>query len=120
MPAASIAQILAESFLKGLLAAHRGEIGHALMRLVITGQEIPQVELLILSHHFYKLSACLDGVDVLVALAATRVEAYVWEGDFSCLARLITGVGNFHALNFIHGNREWPTGSPPSKNFSCC
>ncbi|KAL3818833.1 hypothetical protein ACJIZ3_004738 [Penstemon smallii] len=138
MPAASIAQILAESFLKGLLAAHRGgymdsqkeegpapllwrfsdflkwaglcpsdsEIGHALMRLVITGQEIPhacEVELLILSHHFYKLSACLDGVDVLVALAATRVEAYVWEGDFSCLARLITGVGNFHALNFILG-----------------
>ncbi|KAL8476787.1 hypothetical protein ACS0TY_029186 [Phlomoides rotata] len=138
MAAASIAQILAESFLKGLLAAHRGgymdsqkdegpapllwrfsdflkwaelcpsdpEIGHALMRLVITGQEIPhecEVELLILSHHFYKLSACLDGVDVLVALAATRVEAYVWEGDFSCLARLITGVGNFHALNFILG-----------------
>ncbi|XP_057774546.1 uncharacterized protein LOC130993606 isoform X2 [Salvia miltiorrhiza] len=138
MPAASTAQILAESFLKGLLAAHRGgymdfqkdegpapllwrisdflkwaelcpsdsEIGHALMRLVITGQEIPhacEVELLILSHHFYKLSACLDGVDVLVALAATRVEAYVWEGDFSCLARLITGVGNFHALNFILG-----------------
>ncbi|KAG8383519.1 hypothetical protein BUALT_Bualt04G0021900 [Buddleja alternifolia] len=76
MPAASTAQILAESFLKvpmGLLAANRGrymdsqkekgpapllwrfsdflkwaelcpsdsEIGHALMRLVITGQEIP-------------------------------------------------------------------------------
>ncbi|KAF3534393.1 hypothetical protein DY000_02036196 [Brassica cretica] len=136
MPAASIAQILAESFLKGLLAAHRGgyidsqkeegpapllwrfsdflkwaelcpseqEIGHSLMRLVITGQEIPhacEVELLILSHHFYKSSTCLDGVDVLVALAATRVEAYVAEGDFSCLGRLITGVGNFHALNFI-------------------
>ncbi|KAK4264830.1 hypothetical protein QN277_025955 [Acacia crassicarpa] len=115
MPAASIAQILAESFLKGLLAAHRGgymdsqkeeegpapllwrfsdflkwaelcpsepEIGHALMRLVITGQEIPhacEVELLILSHHFYKSSACLDGVDVLVALAATRVDSYVSE-----------------------------------------
>lgn len=62
-----------------------------------------QVELLILSHHFYKSSACLDGVDVLVALAATRVEAYVSEGDFPCLARLITGVGNFHALNFILG-----------------
>ncbi|KAH9669492.1 Spatacsin C domain-containing protein [Citrus sinensis] len=138
MPAASIAQILAESFLKGLLAAHRGgymdsqkeegpapllwrfsdflkwaelcpsepEIGHALMRLVITGQEMPhacEVELLILCHHFYKSSACLDGVDVLVALAATRVEAYVYEGDFPCLARLITGVGNFHALNFILG-----------------
>lgn len=138
MPAASIAQILSESFLKGLLAAHRGgymdsqkeegpapllwrfsdflkwaelcpseqEIGHSLMRLVITGQEVPhacEVELLILSHHFYKLSSCLDGVDVLVALAATRVEAYVSEGDFSCLARLITGVGNFHALNFILG-----------------
>ncbi|KAJ8769555.1 hypothetical protein K2173_005158 [Erythroxylum novogranatense] len=138
MPAAKIAQILAESFLKGLLAAHRGgymdsqkeegpapllwrfsdflkwaelcpsepEIGHALMRLVITGQEIPhacEVELLILSHHFYKSSACLDGVDVLIALAATRVEAYVSEGDFPCLARLITGVGNFHALIFILG-----------------
>lgn len=138
MPATSIAKILAESFLKGLLAAHRGgyidsqkeegpapllwrfsdflkwaelcpseqEIGHALMRLVITGQEIPhacEVELLILSHHFYQSSACLDGVDVLVALAATRVEAYVSESDFSCLARLITGVGNFYALNFILG-----------------
>jgi hypothetical protein len=67
------------------------------------GEPFFQVELLILSHHFYKLSACLDGVDVLVALAATRVEAYVSEGDFSCLARLITGVGNFHALNFILG-----------------
>ncbi|XP_008786547.2 uncharacterized protein LOC103704848 [Phoenix dactylifera] len=136
MPPPSIARILAESFLKGLLAAHRGgymdsqkeegpapllwrfsdflkwaelcpsepEIGHALMRLVMTGQEIPhacEVELLILSHHFYKSSACLDGVDVLVTLAANRVESYVLEGDFSCLARLITGVSNFHALNFI-------------------
>jgi hypothetical protein len=60
-----------------------------------------QVELLILAHHFYKTSACLDGVDVLVALAATRVESYVAEGDFSCLARLVTGVGNFHALYFM-------------------
>lgn len=60
-----------------------------------------QVELLILSHHFYKSSACLDGVDVLVTLAANRVESYVLEGDFSCLARLVTGVSNFHALNFI-------------------
>ncbi|KAK9110552.1 hypothetical protein Sjap_018612 [Stephania japonica] len=138
MPPASVAQILAESFLKGLLAAHRGgymdfqkeegpapllwrisdfykwaelcpsepEIGHALMRLVITGQEIPhacEVELLILSHHFYKSSACLDGVDVLVELAGNRVDSYVAEGDFSCLARLVTGVSNFHALNFILG-----------------
>lgn len=63
----------------------------------------PQVELLILSHHFYKSSACLDGVDVLVALAANKVDSYVTEGDFSCLARLITGVGNFYALNFILG-----------------
>lgn len=62
-----------------------------------------QVELLILSHHFYKSSACLDGVDVLVDLAFKKVEAYVSEGDFPCLARMITGVGNFHALNFILG-----------------
>ncbi|RLN30060.1 uncharacterized protein C2845_PM05G27470 [Panicum miliaceum] len=73
MPASSIARILADSFLKGLLAAHRGgyldsqkeegpapllwrssdflkwaklcpsepEIGHALMRLVMTGHEVP-------------------------------------------------------------------------------
>ncbi|XP_078441670.1 spatacsin carboxy-terminus protein isoform X2 [Wolffia australiana] len=138
MPSASIAKILAESFLKGLLAAHRGgymdsqndegpapllwrfsdffkwsklcpseqEIGHALTRLVMTGQEVPhacEVELLILAHHFYKSSACLDGVDVLVALAAKRVECYVSEGDFACLARLVTGVTNFHALSFIFG-----------------
>lgn len=56
-----------------------------------------------MSHHFYKSSACLDGVDVLVALAANKVDAYVLEGDFACLARLITGVGNFHALHFILG-----------------
>lgn len=31
------------------------------------------------------------------------METYVYEGDFACLARLITGVGNFHALNFILG-----------------
>ena len=36
-----------------------------------------------------------------MALAATRVHAYVLECDFPCLACLITGVGNFHALNFI-------------------
>lgn len=69
----------------------------------VAGNCYLQVELLILSHHFYKSSACLDGGDVLVALAATRVDAYVSEGDFACLARLITGVGNFHALNFILG-----------------
>jgi len=136
MPASSIARILADSFLKGLLAAHRGgyldsqkeegpapllwrssdflkwaklcpsepEIGHALMRLVMTGHEVPhacEVELLILSHHFYMSSSCLDGVDVLVTFAANRVDSYVLEGDFSCLARLITGVSNFHSLSFI-------------------
>ncbi|XP_044355717.1 uncharacterized protein [Triticum aestivum] len=136
MPASSIARILADSFLKGLLAAHRGgyldsqkeegpapllwrssdflkwaklcpsepEIGHALMRLVMTGHEVPhacEVELLILSHHFYMSSSCLDGVDVLVTFAANRVDSYVSEGDFSCLARLITGVSNFHSLSFI-------------------
>ncbi|XP_062194810.1 uncharacterized protein LOC133897988 isoform X2 [Phragmites australis] len=136
MPASSIARILADNFLKGLLAAHRGgyldsqkeegpapllwrssdflkwaklcpsepEIGHALMRLVMTGHEVPhacEVELLILSHHFYMSSSCLDGVDVLVTFAANRVDSYVLEGDFSCLARLITGVSNFHSLSFI-------------------
>lgn len=60
-----------------------------------------QVELLILSHHFYLSSSCLDGVDVLVTFAANRVDSYVLEGDFSCLARLITGVSNFHSLSFI-------------------
>jgi len=68
---------------------------------VFSNNFLLQVELLILSHHFYKSSACLDGVDVLVTLAANRVESYVLEGDFSCLARLITGVSNFHSLNFI-------------------
>ncbi|BBN07122.1 spatacsin [Marchantia polymorpha subsp. ruderalis] len=134
---ASIARILAESFLKGLLAAHRGgymdseqreegpapllwrpsdfvrwakvcpsepEIGHALMRLVISGRDMPhacEVELIILAHQYYESSACLDGVDVLVALAATRVDSYVSEGDFSSLARLVTGISNFQSLRFI-------------------
>ncbi|XP_078164792.1 spatacsin carboxy-terminus protein isoform X3 [Carex rostrata] len=134
-PPPSIALILAESFLKGLLAAHRGgylenqkeegpepllwrssdflkwaklcpsesEIGHALMRVVMTGQ-VPracEVEILILAHHFYMSSACLDGVDVLVTFVANRVESYVLEDDFSSLARLVTGVANFRSFSFI-------------------
>ncbi|CAM6098196.1 unnamed protein product [Calypogeia fissa] len=135
---ASAARILAESFLKGLLAAHRGgymqssspkeegpapllwrpsdfirwaqictsepEIGHALMRLVISGRDMPhacEVELIILAYRYYERSACLDGVDVLVALAATRVDSYLAEGDYSSLARLVTGISNFQALHFI-------------------
>ena len=39
-----------------------------------------QVELLILSHHFYKSSACLDGVDVLVALAL-RIHIQTYDAD---------------------------------------
>ncbi|CAK9198622.1 unnamed protein product [Sphagnum troendelagicum] len=137
MPAATVARILAESFLKGLLAAHRGgymessqreegpapllwrtsdfkqwaklcssepEVGHALMRLVIGGRDIPhscEVELIILAHFYYELSACLDGGDVLVSLAATRVDSYVAEGDFTSLARLVTGLSNFQRLRFI-------------------
>ncbi|KAK1299138.1 hypothetical protein QJS10_CPB14g01237 [Acorus calamus] len=103
MSPASIAQILAEAFLKAW------SVGCASWRIygfTKGGRTCPtfmEVELLILSHHFYKSSACLDGVDVLVALAATKVEAYVSEGDFSCLARLVTGVSNFHALHFILG-----------------
>ncbi|KAI5076391.1 hypothetical protein GOP47_0008456 [Adiantum capillus-veneris] len=137
MPAASIAKILAESYLKGLLAAHRGgymessvreegpspllwrpsdflkwaelcqsepEMGHALMRIVISGHEVPhacEVELLVRAHHFYMSSACLDGIDVLLALAATRVESYIAEGDFTSLARLVTGINNFQSLHFM-------------------
>ncbi|XP_024371913.1 uncharacterized protein [Physcomitrium patens] len=137
MPAPAIARILAESHLKGLLAAHRGgfmessfreegpapllwrssdfkawaelcpvesEIGHALMRLVISGRDIPhscEVELIILAHHYYELSACLDGIDVLVSLVSTRVDLYVVEGEFALIARLVTGVSNFHRLRFI-------------------
>ncbi|MCO5599510.1 hypothetical protein L7F22_053616 [Adiantum nelumboides] len=137
MPAASIAKILAESYLKGLLAAHRGgymesslreegpspllwrpsdflkwaelcqsepEMGHALMRIVISGHEVPhpcEVELLVRAHHFYMSSACLDGIDVLLALAATRVETYIVEGDFTSLARLVTGINNFQSLHFM-------------------
>ena len=50
------------------------ELGHALMRLVITGHVMThacKVELLILAHHFYQTFTCLDGVDVIVVLAAT-------------------------------------------------
>uniref|UniRef100_A9U2Z6 Predicted protein n=1 Tax=Physcomitrium patens TaxID=3218 RepID=A9U2Z6_PHYPA len=135
--APAIARILAESYLKGLLAAHRGgfmessyreegpapllwrssdfklwaqlcpvepEVGHALMRLVISGREIPhscEVELIILAHHYYEISACLDGIDVLVSLVSARVDLYVMEGEFALLARLVTGISNFHRLRFI-------------------
>jgi spatacsin len=59
------------------------------------------VELIILAHFYYEVSACLDGGDVLVSLAATRVDSYVAEGDFTSLARLVTGLSNFQRLRFI-------------------
>ena len=85
----------ASDFLKWAeLCPSEPELGHALMRLVTTGHVMThacKVELLILAHHFYQTFTCLDGlVDVLVALTATRVESYIAEGDFSCLAHLMT------------------------------
>lgn len=60
-----------------------------------------QVELIILAHYYYEMSACLDGIDVLVSLVSTRVDLYVVEGEFALLARLVTGVSNFQRLRFI-------------------
>jgi spatacsin len=60
-----------------------------------------QVELIILAHYYYEMSACLDGIDVLVSFVSTRVDLYVFEGEFTLLARLVTGVGNFQRLRFI-------------------
>ncbi|KAF3326937.1 hypothetical protein FCM35_KLT08567 [Carex littledalei] len=83
-PLPSIALILAESFLNCQLCKGKW-----------------LVEILILAHHFYMSSACLDGVDVLVTFVANRVESYVLEDDFSSLARLVTGVANFRSFSFI-------------------
>ena len=58
------------------------------MRLVITSHVMAhayKVKLLILAYHFYQKFTCLDGVDVLVALAAIRVESYIAERDFCAL-----------------------------------
>lgn len=60
-----------------------------------------QVELLVRAHHFYMSSAALDAIDVLLSLAATRVESYISEGDFTSLARLVTGINNFQSLHFM-------------------
>ena len=46
-------------------------------------------------------SSCLSGIDVLLTLASTRVESYLFEGDFISLARLVTGINNFQSLHFI-------------------
>jgi spatacsin len=60
-----------------------------------------QVNLLILAHQYYESSGCLDGLDVLVGLAATRVDAYVAEGDFVSLTLLVIGLNNLQALRFV-------------------
>ena len=49
----------------------------------------------------YMSSSCLSGIDVLLTLASTRVESYLFEGDFISLARLVTGINNFQSLHFI-------------------
>ena len=76
----------ASDFLKWAeLCPSEPKLGHALMRLVITGHVMThacKVELLILAHHFYQTFTCLDGVDVLMAPATTRVESYIAERDF--------------------------------------
>lgn len=60
-----------------------------------------QVELIILSHYYYEMSACLDGIDVLVSLVSNRMDLFVNEREFALLARLVTGVSNFIRLRFI-------------------
>ena len=60
-----------------------------------------QVELLVCAYGFYMSSSCLSGIDVLLTLASTRVESYLFEGDFISLARLVTGINNFQSLHFI-------------------
>ena len=60
-----------------------------------------QVELLVCAYGFYMSSSCLSGIDVLLTLASTRVESYLFEGDFISLARLLTAVNNFQSLHFI-------------------
>ena len=79
----------ASDFLKWAeLCPSKPKLGHALMRLVITSHVMAhacKVKLLILTHHFYQTFTCLDGVDILVSLAATRVESYIAERDFRAL-----------------------------------
>lgn len=60
-----------------------------------------QVELLILAFQYYVSSECLDGLDVLVGFAATRVDSYNSEADFASLTRLVVGLHSLPALRFI-------------------
>jgi hypothetical protein len=73
-----------------------------------------QVELIILAHFYFELSACLDGGDVLVSLAATHVDSYVAEGDFTSLARLLTSLNNFCTGS---SHWEWAAGTPPRREM---
>lgn len=86
------------------LCPSESEIGHALMRLVISSRDLLhpcEVELLILAFQYYVSSECLDGLDVLVGFAATRVDSYNSEADFASLTRLVVGLHSLPALRFI-------------------
>lgn len=59
------------------------------------------MDLLILAYQYYASSECLDGLDVLVGLTATRVDAYNAEADFASLTRLVIGLHSLPALRFV-------------------
>lgn len=59
------------------------------------------MDLLILAYQYYASSECLDGLDVLVGLTATRVDAYNAEADFASLTRLVIGLHSLPPMRFI-------------------
>eukprot|EP00898_Chlorokybus_atmophyticus_P005836 jgi/Chlat1/6253/Chrsp44S05856 len=86
------------------LCLDKEQLGHALLRLVLEQKELPawcEVELIILAHRYYNQAACVDGVDVTMALAASRADAYISAGEFRPLARLGAGLADSRALRFV-------------------
>ena len=60
-----------------------------------------EVELIILAYRCYKVAACIDGSDVIVALASSRADAYLAAKEWKALARLGSGLVECRPLRLI-------------------
>ena len=71
------------------------EVGNALMQLLLERHSaLPsdvEADILVLSHSFYKRCHYVEGIDVLLELAGSRIAVYASEGSFSALVKLILG-----------------------------
>ncbi|CAD7698787.1 unnamed protein product [Ostreobium quekettii] len=78
------------------------EVGNALLQLLLERHAaLPsqvEADILVLSHNFYRRCQYVEGIDVLLELAGSRIEVYASEKNYSALVKIILGLGLYEGF----------------------